>query len=124
MTTPSCKMLLLASVFNINLVLKGRVPLIYIFSIRGKNFLGNQGELLYASMTELNLLSLHPEIFAAVSVSSLFSLAFVALCCTILYFLDQNERLAQDCSGCLYLLRLNAVGEQGDLPMTFSSLHE
>lgn len=100
-----CKMLLLASASNTDFILKDASNL--YFSIRRNNFLGSQGELLYVPTRELNLLSLHPAIFAALSVSSLFSAVFASPHFPVLYFFHQNERLGQGCSG--YLCPLHPI---------------
>ena len=88
-----CKLLLLASALSTDFILKDASNL--NFSIRRNNFLGSHRELLYIPTRELSLLSLHPAIFATVSVSSLFSAVFVSPCFPVLYFFHQNERLGQ-----------------------------
>lgn len=76
--------------------------------------MGSQGELLHAPTRELNLLPLHPAIFAAVSASSLFSAVFVSPYFPVLYLFHLNERLGQGCSGYLYPLHPIAVGVRAE----------
>lgn len=55
-------------------------------------------------ISQLNLLLLHPDGFAALSDSSWFAAIFVSPYFPVLYFFHQNERLGQGCSGYLNLL--------------------
>lgn len=83
-------MLLLVSAFNTDLILKGKVPLMCIFSIRRNNFFGSEGELLHVSVAELSLLLLHPAIFATLC----FYFIFCCLCCSLFphFVLFRSER--------------------------------
>lgn len=76
--------------------------------------MSSHGELLCVPTRELNLLSLHPAIFATFSVSSLFSAVFVSPYFPVSYLFYYNETLGRGCGSCLYMLHPIAVGARAE----------